>query len=280
MNMVEAEAQSGEFLRYSPERLRDYLQWDIATWKHALYYWDAVLKNCLPGPDQDQGQGQGDALDLGARDGGLSLYLAEKGFRVVCSDLQGPTESARELHARCGYADRVTYQAINATEIPFEDEHFDVVIFKSVLGGIGTFRDYAVMQTAIREVYRVLKPGGLLLFAENQRGSYFHQKARRLFVPWGKRWYYISLREIDDLLADFSFCETKTYGFLSCIKKDFGPFVALDHLICRSSRSPQHYMAYGHAVKSPTDSSVSGGNVSGTPCQGDACQGDVSLDTL
>jgi SAM-dependent methyltransferase len=189
------------------------------------------------------------ALELGARDGGFSLYLAEKGFRVVCSDLQGPTESARKLHAKHGLTDRVTYQAINATDIPFGDESFDVVIFKSVLGGIGTFLDYAAMQTAIREVYRVLRPDGLLLFAENQRGSRFHQKARSLFVPWGNRWYYLSLQEIDDLLADFSFRETKTYGFFSCVRKDFVPFVALDRLICRSSRSQRHYMAYGHAIK-------------------------------
>jgi SAM-dependent methyltransferase len=245
---VEAETRrDGGHLSYSRERLRDYLQWDIDTWKHALYHWDVVLEHHLPGPNC------GKALDLGARDGGLSLYLAEKGFRVVCSDLQGPTDNARKLHAEYGFEDRVTYQAINATDIPFEDERFDVVIFKSVLGGIGTFLDYAAIQTAIREVYRVLKPGGLLLFAENQLGSRFHQKARSLFVPWGKRWYYVSLQEIEDLLVDFSSCETGTYGFLSCIRKDFGPFVALDRLICRSSRSPRQYMAYGHAIKSPCD---------------------------
>jgi SAM-dependent methyltransferase len=243
---MEAEARrDGEHFEYSRERLRDYLQWDIDTWKHALYHWDLALKNHLVGADR------GKALDLGARDGGLSLYLAEKGFQVVCSDLQGPTDDARKLHARYGLADRVTYQAINATDIPFGDEYFDVVIFKSVLGGIGTFLDYAAMQTAIHEVYRILKPGGLLLFAENQLGSRFHQKARSLFVPWGKRWYYVSLQEIEDLLVDFSFCETKTYGFFSCIKKDFGPFVVLDRLICRSSRSPRQYMAYGHAIKGP-----------------------------
>jgi SAM-dependent methyltransferase len=242
--MIEAGAQrSGGRFGYSRAHLKDYLQWDIDTWKHALYHWDVVLEHHLPGP------GCGEALDLGARDGGLSLYLAEKGFRVVCSDLRGPTDDARKLHARYGLADRVTYQAINATDIPFGDERFDVVIFKSVLGGVGTSLDYSAMQVATREVCRVLKPGGLLLFAENQLGSRFHQKARSLFVPWGKYWYYVSLQEIEDLLADFSSYEARTYGFLSCIRKDFAPFVALDRLICRSPRSSRHYMAYGHAVK-------------------------------
>jgi SAM-dependent methyltransferase len=230
---------------YSREHIRDYLQWDIDTWKHALYHWDAVLERYQT-PEKG---GVLEALDLGARDGGLSLYLAEKGMRVVCSDLQGPTSAARALHERYGVSDRVEYQAVNATDIPFEDERFDVVVFKSILGGIGTSLNYAAMQTAMREIYRVLRPGGLLLFAENQRGSRFHQQARRLFVPWGKTWYYVTSQELAELLSIFASCEIGTYGFFSCVKKDFAPFVALDRLICRSSNSPRHYMAFGHALK-------------------------------
>lgn len=236
-------SEDAHLLKYDQQQLRDFLQWDIDTWKHALYHWDAVLANRPPtdGPLK--------ALDLGARDGGLSLYLAQKGFEVVCSDMEGPTELAHRLHERYGLAGQITYQAVNATAIPFEDECFDVVIFKSILGGIGTFLNYAAIETAVGEMRRVLKPGGVLLFAENQRGSRFHQKARSIFVPWGKRWYYVSLEEIEALLAGFASCEIRTYGFLACIKKDFAPFVALDHLICRSPRSAQQYMAYGHAVK-------------------------------
>jgi SAM-dependent methyltransferase len=228
---------------YSREQLQDYLQWDIDTWKHALLHWDSVLKQRRPGLDGAE------ALELGARDGGLSLYLAEKGVRVVCSDLHGPTPLARELHARYGLSDRVSYEAVNAVDIPFEDGRFDVVVFKSILGGIGTFLDYAAIQTALAEVRRVLRPGGLLLFAENQYGSLFHQKARAWFVSWGKTWYYVSLLELEELLAPFSSYEIGTYGILSCVKKDFAPFVAFDRLACRSHRSPRHYMAFGHAVK-------------------------------
>jgi SAM-dependent methyltransferase len=223
------------------EHLRDYLQWDIGTWQHALYYWDTLLEN-----RQLKGRR---ALDLGARDGGLSLYLAEKGMRVVCSDVQGPTQAARDLHRHHALDDQVKYQAINATEISFEDQYFDVVIFKSILGGIGTAMNYAAIQKAVREMHRVLKPGGLLLFAENQRGSRFHQKARSMFVPWGNTWYYPALSEIEELLAVFSSFEVYTYGFFSCIKKDFAPFIALDRLVCGSPKSHRHYMAFGHALK-------------------------------
>jgi SAM-dependent methyltransferase len=227
--------------RYTRACLRDYLQWDVATWQHALYHWDEALSSY---PVQDAA-----ALELGARDGGLSLYLAHKGMRVVCSDLHGPSELAHQLHAREGLADRIRYQAVNATDIAFEDCHFDVVIFKSILGGIGTALDYAAIQTAIGEIYRVLKPGGLVLFAENQKGSRFHQRARRLFVPWGTTWYYVSLSELEELFVPFASLEMGSYGFFSCVRKDCAPLVALDRLLCRASCSPRHYMVFGHAIK-------------------------------
>jgi SAM-dependent methyltransferase len=244
---------------YSREQLRDCLQWDISTWKHGIYYWDAILERHRPGGLERHPPGglevrppggpEPQALELGARDGGLSLYLARKGMRVVCSDLQGPSQFARELHARHGVSGLVSYEAVNATDIPFEEGRFDVVVFKSILGGIGSSLNYGAIQAALGEMWRVLKPGGLLLFAENQRGSSFHQKARRLFVPWGKTWYYPSMAELEELLAVFSRSEIRSYGFLSCVKKDFPPFVAFDRLVCRSSSSPRHYMAFGHAVR-------------------------------
>ena len=226
---------------YSRKQLEEYLEWDIDTWKHALKYWDTVLESR---PLQSAR-----ALELGARNGGLSLYLAHKGMSVVCSDLGGPSPQAHDLFAQHGLTERVSFESIDATAIPYKDDSFDIVIFKSVLGGVGMACGFTGIEQAMREMHRVLKPGGLLLFAENQAGSFIHRQARRRFVQWGRLWLYPTLSQIEELLGSFGKSEIRTYGFFSCFKKGFAPFVACDRVVCRSLKSSNHYMAYGYARK-------------------------------
>jgi ubiquinone/menaquinone biosynthesis C-methylase UbiE len=186
------------------------------------------------------------AIEIGARDGGLSLWLAQKGIYVTCSDLHGPTKQARILHERYGVANNVEYRAIDVSNIDAPDASYDIVLFKSVVGNLGQL---GLIDKAMKEIFRVLKPDGLLLFAENMQGSRLHGILRRRFVPWGKSWYYVNLQELNNLLTSFSQSEIRTYGFLSCMRKDFAAFVALDKLICKKPMSPAHYMAFGHARK-------------------------------
>ena len=261
---------------YLRQHLTDILQWDVYTWKKALYYWDAVLDTWsersrglqgsqeLQDPQGPQGtqelqvsqgpQGTQElqglrALEIGARDGGLSLYLAQKGVQVTCSDIDEPAARARELHHQYGLDSLIGYAAIDATAIPFNDDSFDLVIFKSMLGAVGQFKGIPAVDTVINEVRRILKPGGLVLFAENQEGSRFHAWARHRFMPWGSTYYYIPQHEIIRLFSVFTVFEFKTYGFLACVKKDFLPLAILDHLICLSKRSKSNYMVYGFAIK-------------------------------
>jgi len=235
-------------MEYSRDQLTAYLEWDIDTWGHALRYWDEVLDG--------QPVCYEKALELGARNGGLSLYLAEKGMRVACSDLNGPTPQAHELIGQHGFTDYVSFESVDATAIPYVDDSFDVVVFKSVLGGIGMACGLEGIRQAVREIHRVLKPGGLLLFAENLEGSRLHRQARRRFVPWGRSWLYPTMGQIKDLLAVFDESELRSYGFFSCFKKDFAPFVLADRLICRSPVSHSHYMVFGHAKKWATADSA------------------------
>lgn len=190
---------------HTRQLLNDIIQWDVASWRPALDCWDRCVEN----------RAGLQVLDVGARDGGLSLYFALKGFQVVCSDLGGPTPQALELHRKHGVADRVSYAAMNATAIGHRDGTFDIVCFKSVLGGIGWGDRYDTQAQAIREMHRVLKPGGCLLFAENLRASRLHSVLRRRFARWGKGWRYPTLGEMRTLLAPFSQVELNCCGFLA-----------------------------------------------------------------
>ena len=68
----------------------DIIQWDVLSWSKALRYWEknADWKNVQT------------SLELGGREGGLSLWLAMKGITVVCSDLHEVNVSATPLHKR------------------------------------------------------------------------------------------------------------------------------------------------------------------------------------
>jgi SAM-dependent methyltransferase len=169
--------------------VQDIIQWDILSWSKILRYWDA-------GIDYNNVTS---CLELGGRQGGLSLWLALKGKKVICSDIYGglasnAREQAELLHGKYHVRELITYQDIDATNIPYEN-YFDVIVFKSIIGGIGRNDNIENQKKAFEEIYRALKPGGKLLFAENLAGSLLHKFARKKFVKWGKSWNYVSLGE-------------------------------------------------------------------------------------
>ncbi len=183
---------------------RDIFQWEVRTWSRALPLWLKAMRS-IPGRG-------GYALALGERDGGLSLMLAEQGFTTVCSDLNGPSERAVEMHRTLGWDEAITYERIDTLAIPKPDACFDVVVFKSMLGALGT-KERQVQ--ALREMHRVLKPGGVLLFAENLSASPLHHWLRKRFVAWEHRWRYLHPEADRDLFADFRAVELRTTGFLA-----------------------------------------------------------------
>ncbi|HNS41841.1 MAG TPA: methyltransferase domain-containing protein, partial [Taishania sp.] len=138
------------------ELAKDIIQWDIKSWSKALRYWESQI---------DWGKIK-NGLELGGREGGLSLWLALKEKDVVCSDLKDVQKSAEKLHIRHNVTSRIIYQDIDATNIPYEN-YFDIIVFKSIIGGIGRNDKHENQQQVFKEIYKALKPGGKLLFAEN-----------------------------------------------------------------------------------------------------------------
>lgn len=224
------------------DMLREAFRWDVVNWSRALELWEPVLAQ--PGPLR--------VLEVGGREGGLSSLAAYYGHQVVCSDLENPESIAAPLHRAQGLTERITYEAIDATDIPHRDV-FDVILFKSILGGIGRDNHPEKQQQAIQSMHRALKPGGYLLFAENLRGSAMHRQLRATFQPWGKSWRYLTPAEMEQLLSPFSKKELRTTGLLGTLGRNESQRNMLGKIdqsfsarICPSS---WHYIIYGYARK-------------------------------
>lgn len=180
----------------------DIIQWDIDTWGKSLDLWTAHLAK-VNGKD---------AAAFGEREGGLSLWLALNDFDVHCTDYHPFKDTPLEIHTKHHVQDQISYEKQDITNIDLPDNSLDVVMFKSV---IGTLSDKALQQKALDELYRVLKPGGYLLFAENMEATSLHRFARKKFLSWGERWRYFKWSERNEMLGKFSQSQFKTAGFLA-----------------------------------------------------------------
>lgn len=187
--------------------LDTYLEWDVATWAQALPFWQRHLARALDGAR---------VLEIGARHGGLSLWLAHQGAVVVASDLGGPSDTARSLHDRHPSPTAIEYLDLDATRLDVENE-FDVVVFKSVLGGIGGAGGADAQRATLANLHRALKPGGQLLFAENLVASAPVAYLRRRFVQWGARWQYVTLPDLRAMLSPFESATLSTAGTIGLL---------------------------------------------------------------
>lgn len=99
-------------------------------------------------------------LDVGCGLGGSVRYLAtERGCRATGIDLtEEYIQAAETLSQRVGLQDKVRFHHGSALELPFVDATFDVAWTEHVQMNIEDKRKF------YEEIYRVLKPGGRLLF--------------------------------------------------------------------------------------------------------------------
>jgi len=185
------------------QQLKDIIDWDVVNWSKALNFWESKVHQINEHPLT--------CLELGAQKGGLSLWLALKGHQVICSDLESPEQLAIKLHKKYKVENQITYQAIDATNIYF-NKKFDLIILKSVLGGVSRNNQHHLKQQTIDSIYNALKPGGILLFAENLKSTHLHQVLRNKYNNSGC-WNFMDYNEITKLFTKFEKLEIKTTGF-------------------------------------------------------------------
>ena len=96
------------------------------------------------------------ALELGCGTGLFTRSFDKSGAEIIAIDVSPALlDRARKKNV----SDRVSFHVEDAEALSFEDETFDAVIGSSVLHHLN-------MDQALREIYRVLKPGGRFAFAE------------------------------------------------------------------------------------------------------------------
>ncbi len=137
------------------------------------------------------------ALDAGCGYGLYSLTLADKGFDAIDS-VDIDAGRVNELQALIGeqpeLAARISPKVGSLTQLPFADKTYDLIICSEVIEHI------ADDSAAVRELGRVLKPGGTLLLSvphdsafnrrtyrrfDHQRPGYSKEMLARMFEPLG-----------------------------------------------------------------------------------------------
>ncbi|MFZ2803632.1 MAG: class I SAM-dependent methyltransferase [Patescibacteria group bacterium] len=124
-------------------------------------------------------------LDIGSGSGSSSLLLLDLGATQVTGIEPDPAfvKLATSRAADEGRSSQVSFSAIaDTTHLPFKDGAFDVVTFNAVLEHMPP----PLRTPILREAYRCLKPGGLLIFTEtpNRVFPYDGHTTRLPFITW------------------------------------------------------------------------------------------------
>jgi demethylmenaquinone methyltransferase/2-methoxy-6-polyprenyl-1,4-benzoquinol methylase len=103
-------------------------------------------------------------LDLAAGTGASSVSLARSGATVIAADFSpGMIAEGRRRHGAGspgGGIPNLSFVQADATDLPFEDGEFDTVTMSFGLRNVND------PKRALRELYRVTKPGGRLVVCE------------------------------------------------------------------------------------------------------------------
>ena len=143
-------------------------------------------------------------LDLGCGAGENSVYFARKGAHCIAADYSpGMVQAALKLAE--AYDVSISGRIIDAMAIDFPDETFDIVYAANLLHHVNA-------AACIRQIYRVLKPGGMVCIWDPLRHNpiinVYRRIAKNVRTPDERP---LDIRIINDFKAIFSRVEYDTF---------------------------------------------------------------------
>ena len=132
-------------------------------------------------------------LDIGSMWGGITIPISRYCREIFAIDSTFETVCLLDIRRRQDNLHNINIALSSAYRLPFANNHFDVVLLIGVLEWLGTDYDFVVSEhygkkrklpsnnkmsprtlqiQALEEIYRVLKPGGVVLIAIENRFFY------------------------------------------------------------------------------------------------------------
>jgi tellurite methyltransferase len=142
-------------------------------------------------------------LDAGCGEGRNLYWFLNNDFNVYAIDTHPSAITMVRMLAKGHPAEH--FQVAAVEEMPFAEAHFDVVICNAVLHFA---RDKAHFHAMMKELVRVLKPGGTL-FIRNASDAGWEGKLQsleeegRFLLPDGSERYVMARKEVENLLITY-----------------------------------------------------------------------------
>lgn len=126
---------------------------------------EGLYEQCVRG--LAEGFDEGEVLDVGTGPGHAALLFAQRKprARVIGVDSSPTMIRIAEAKTKGAGGSNVTFQEGDALALPFEDERFDLVY------SIASIKHWPDRAQGVREIFRVLKPGGTMVVIEADRGA-------------------------------------------------------------------------------------------------------------
>lgn len=148
-----------------------------------------------------------DVLEYGCSNGGRSIDLSRSAKHITGIDISDVAIAQAKLEAERHALENVRFKVDNAEKMELADASFDVVFGSGIL-------HHLILETALKEVRRVLRPGGKAIFFEplghNPAINFYRNR-----TPQSRTVDEHPLRKSDFgiIARHFSRCEPRFFGF-------------------------------------------------------------------